>query len=121
MAMGQVNISVNGRVYDIACDDGQEEHIKRLGAYLDGKVGELVTSVGQVGDARLLVMASLLVADELAEVYGELAEARDGLAQGEAATAAQGAAVLAAEESLAQTIESLAQRVEDIAAQMEGA
>lgn len=119
--MGQVSITVNGRVYDVACDDGQETHLQRLGAYLDGKVGELVASVGQAGDARLLVMASLLIADELSEVYAELAQARDGLAAGEAAASAQGEAVLAVEDSLVESLESLAQRVEDIAGRLERA
>jgi len=75
--MGQVNISVNGRAYDIACDNGQEEHLERLATVVDERVAGLVTSVGQAGDARLLVMASLLIADELAEAYGDLAKLKD--------------------------------------------
>ena len=71
--MSQVSISVNGRTYDIACDNGQEEHLERLATFVDERVAGLVTSVGQAGDARLLVMASLLIADELAEAYGDLA------------------------------------------------
>ena len=73
--MAQVAVTINGRKYDIACDDGQEAHLTRLAQYVDRRVDELVAAVGQVGDARLLVMASLLVADELSEVYTEL----DGL------------------------------------------
>ncbi len=70
--MAQVKVTINGRNYEIACDDGQEAHLTRLAQYVDRRVDELVAAVGQVGDARLLVMASLLVADELSEVYTEL-------------------------------------------------
>jgi cell division protein ZapA len=70
--MSKVAVTINGRKYDIACDDGQEAHLARLAQYVDKRVDELVAAVGQVGDARLLVMASLLVADELSEVYTEL-------------------------------------------------
>src|SRR5271165_731318 len=83
--MAQVEVTVNGRSYTVACDDGQEAHVARLGRYVDQKVQALVKTVGQVGDARLLLMASLIVADELVDtdqtlntVKGELALAVDG-------------------------------------------
>ena len=62
--MPLVNIMVNGRAYTVACDDGEEEHLKELGAQVDVKVRELLGSVGQVGDQRLILMAALLLADE---------------------------------------------------------
>jgi cell division protein ZapA len=116
--MGQVAITINGRSYDIACDDGQEEHLSRLGLYLDQKVAELVTNVGQVGDARLMVMAGLLIADELADAYDELAEAKeahqDGVAHnGEDDPERAGA--------VQQSLERLTRRIEDVAARLEGA
>ena len=72
--MPQVDVHVNGRRYQIACDEGQEEHLTQLAEYVDKRVQELVGAVGQVGDARLLVMTSLLVADELSEAYSTLEE-----------------------------------------------
>ena len=76
--MAQVTVVINNRKYDIACDDGQEKHLTNLAQYVDGKVSDLVASVGQVGDARLLVMTSLLVADELSDVYSELSKINEG-------------------------------------------
>ena len=75
--MSQITVVVNGREDDIECDDGQEAHLTRLAQYIDRRVDELIAAVGQVGDARLLVMASLLVADELSEVYTELDSLRN--------------------------------------------
>ncbi len=65
--MGQVNVSINDRSYSVACGDGEEEHLRELARYLDGHVAELAKTVGQVGDARLLLLAGLLVADEYAD------------------------------------------------------
>ena len=62
--MPLVNVMVNSRAYTIACDEGEEEHLRELAAHVDGKVKELLGSVGQVGEARLLLMAALLIADE---------------------------------------------------------
>ena len=70
--MGQVSVPVNGRSYEITCDDGQEIRIRRLAQYVDAKVAEFVGRVGQVGEARLLLLAALVIADELADVNDAL-------------------------------------------------
>ena len=74
--MAQVNIRINGRGYEVNCEDGQEQHVQRLANALANTVGDLVEQVGQVGDARLLVMAGLVAADEMVELKDELAAAR---------------------------------------------
>lgn len=107
--MGQIAVEVNGRRYQIACDDGQEAHLTRLGGYIDKRVSELVAAVGQIGDAHLLVMVSLLVADELSDAYAELESSRiDGAA-----------ARNDLDERLAGAIESLARRIESVAERIE--
>src|ERR1039458_6409440 len=62
--MPLVNVMVNGRAYTIACDEGEEDHLRDLAATVDAKAREVLGSVGQVGDTRLLLMAALLMADE---------------------------------------------------------
>ena len=110
--MAQLTVSINGRNYQVACDDGQEAHLSRLGTYIDNRVKELVAAVGQVGDARLLVMVSLLLADELSDAYSSLdvAQSDEGVA-----------AALDAEEALSAEIENLAARIENIAERLEQA
>jgi cell division protein ZapA len=61
--MPLVNVTVNQRTYAITCEEGEEEHLGELAAYVDTKVGELLGSVGQVGEQRLLLMAALVIAD----------------------------------------------------------
>ena len=68
--MPLVNVMVNSRAYTIACDDGEEAHLKELAAHVDEKVRELTGSVGQVGDQKLLLMAAVLITDELFEARG---------------------------------------------------
>lgn len=107
--MAQVDITINERDYSIACDDGQEDHLLRLGEYVDKKVAELVTEVGQVGDTRLLVMASLLIADDLSEAFEEITALEKG----------SGRKAPAVPKSVAEGFDSLAKRIENIAATLE--
>ena len=129
--MAQVSVTINGRGYQIACDDGQEAHLNQLGQYVDKRVQELVQAVGQVGDSRLLVMVSLLIADELAETYADLKRAKEGAAPASAAPAAPDPAALAAakadgraeaeaaaEAKLVEIVEAAARRIEQMAAQI---
>ena len=70
--MPLVNVMVNSRAYTIACDDGEEDHLRELAGHVDAKVRELLASVGQVGESRLLLMAALLIADEHHEAASQL-------------------------------------------------
>jgi cell division protein ZapA len=124
--MGQVQITVNGRQYYVACDEGQEQHVARLGRYLDQKVGGLVRSLGQVGDARLVVMAGLLIADELVETDQALNLAREEASRKAPDSGRKQAAVLrpappsSQEEAvLADALDTLAGRLEAIAVRLE--
>lgn len=72
--MAEVNILVNDRTYKVACQDGQEERLLRLAAHLDRESRALVGDLGQIGEARLLLLTALTVCDELFEVKDTLAE-----------------------------------------------
>lgn len=107
--MASVEVSINGRFYRIACEDGQEQRLIRLAGSVDEKVSSLVEQVGQVGDTRLLVMASLLIADELDD-----AKQGNGGANGASAVVpAQNQAAIAALSALAERIEHIADSLEN--------
>jgi cell division protein ZapA len=108
--MPMVPVVVNGRTYDIACDPGQEEQLKRLAGEFAARVERLVAQVGQVGDARLMLMAGLLVADDLAS-----------LRQGGTNGADRDQPTSADMDALADAIGDLASRVEAIAGKLEAA
>jgi cell division protein ZapA len=106
--MPKVHIVVNNRGYDVACDEGQEAHLTELARDLAERVDHLVQSVGQIGDARLLLMAALLLSDELATARRDLERRDVGRSADE-------------EQRLADSLERLAARVEAIAARLEAA
>ncbi len=98
--MGQVAVTVNGRSYAVACDDGQEARIRQLAQYLDAKVGGFAARLGQVGESRLLLLAALVLADELAEAREALKEAQ-----------IKGDSEAAGVDALAERIEAIAARL----------
>jgi cell division protein ZapA len=65
--MAHVSVTINGRQYRMACDDGQEHHLARLAHDLDQRIAQLRATFGEIGDMRLTVMAALILADELSE------------------------------------------------------
>ncbi len=107
--MARVSVVVNGRHYDLGCDDGQEDHLRRLAMHVDDRIGEVVAAVGQVGEARLLLMASLLLADEVVEAR------RGSAAVPPPSEAAVDALAEAGDERLGAEIDGLARRIERVA------
>ncbi len=109
--MPEISLNINERNYQVTCDDGQEAHLRQLAGHLDERIQGLVGAVGQVGEGRLLVMASLMVADELFEAYKEnhaLKAASSGAATEDPG---EGGAAAAALEACAQRIETIAARL----------
>lgn len=109
--MAQVDVSINGRVYTVACGDGEETHLIELGRVVDERVTELSAAVGQIGDAKLLVMASLLIADELSDVSRQLSETNVPTSDADGSSAD--------DELLAQGLENIAEHIESIADRLE--
>lgn len=72
--MGQVTIAVGGRRYSLVCGDGEEPQLLRLAEYVDQKVENLSETLGHIGEARMLLMASLLIADELIDLKTRMEE-----------------------------------------------
>lgn len=97
--MALVTININDRPFNVACDDGQEDHVVQRAQELDARVRRLAGAVGQVGDSLLLVMAGLLLTDELAEARTETTQPD----------------LSRLDESLAAAVNTLADRVEGIA------
>jgi cell division protein ZapA len=107
--MPQVTIAINGRSYAIACDPGEEERIRQLARMIDAKVVGFAKDAPQAGEARLLVLASLLLADELAETKETLRRNRERGGQSPNGD----------EAALASGIDRLASRIETVAARLE--
>jgi cell division protein ZapA len=63
--MSHINVTINGRQYRMACEEGQETRLLQLAEGFEARIGSLRGKFGEIGDARLTVMAALMVSDEL--------------------------------------------------------
>jgi cell division protein ZapA len=119
--MPLVNVMVNGRAYTVACDEGEQEHLRELAQVVDAKAREVLSSVGQVGDARLLLMAALLLADEYHGATARLADTANKAGSFDDVRGALETRAAAAEAKAADLLELAAKKVEDIAARLSAA
>jgi cell division protein ZapA len=87
--MGQVAVNVNGRSYRFDCGDGEEARLQELAAYIKDRIDTLTLEYGQVGAERLMLMAALLITDELWDARAAIAEAAGVKGQHNAPTAVQ--------------------------------
>jgi cell division protein ZapA len=78
--MSHVNVTINGRQYRMACEEGQETRLLRLAESLESRVENLRGKFGEIGDARLTVMAALTVADELIDANQRIRALEEELA-----------------------------------------
>ena len=116
--MPQVSVTINGRQFRMACEDGEEMRVARLAEDLDKRIARLRTQFGEIGDTRLTVMAALTVADKLAETKEKLQAAESelaGLKGADAVTSDRNrisqAAAAAALNAAAERIEALTKRL----------
>ncbi|WP_431280815.1 cell division protein ZapA [Humitalea sp. 24SJ18S-53] len=111
--MAQVTVRVGGYSHPVSCEDGQEAHLVALAAELDRRVASIRAMGGQYGESRLLLLAGLLLADELHDMRVDLSAARGGapLPAAEASSAS--------DPRLAERIARLAERIEGIAATLD--
>lgn len=114
--MSHVNVTINGRQYRMACEEGQETRLLKLAESLESRVENLRGKFGEIGDARLTVMAALTVADELFDashrvraLEEELAALRDVRVVAADRARATQAAVAAALNAAADRIEKTTQ------------
>ena len=102
--MASVDVEIAARRYSIACRDGEEEHLRSVAALVDRKAQDAAAALGSLSEARQLLFASLLLADELKEQRGDAPEPP-----------------AEPDPRVADALERLAQRIEGLADRLEGA
>jgi cell division protein ZapA len=118
--MAQVTVTIDGKSYRMACEEGQEEHLTGLAQTFDQYVIHLKRQFGEIGDLRLTVMAGIMVMDELFEANRAktaLLQEVEGLRktrEGATASAERNDAAVAG------MISEIAQQVKEISAKLEG-
>lgn len=112
--MSHVSVTIHGRQYRMACEDGQEDHLVRLAKDLDQRIEQLKASFGAIGDMRLIVMAALTLGDELTEAAKRLRRLEEEL------TALQDARVTSSERAqqmqiaVSNALNSASERIESV-------
>ncbi len=126
--MAQVNATIAGRQFRLACEDGQEDHLQALAGDIDQRIADLRTKFGEIGDTRLTVMAALMVADDLSEAARRIRRLEDEIialqdARVVAADRAKqaSAAVVGAFNSAAERIEGITRKLNATVANGNGA
>lgn len=110
--MGQVSVTLNGRTYRLECGEGEENHLIALAEYLGSHVDTMKRKFGQVGDDRLILMASLLVTDELWELRRQMQELKSALAEARRDRSVSDESAKSVQVDLAERVSSVADRLE---------
>lgn len=109
--MAQVTLRINGYAYTVGCKDGEEQHLISMGNEVERRIDSIKAAAGQSGEARMLVMAALLMADDLFEMQRRLDE--------KPSIGGSAAAEPKPDTKLGRKLNKIAKRAEDIAADLE--
>ncbi len=109
--MSEVNLIINGRGYDISCDDGQEDRVQTLGKHIDERLKEISRAGAATNENHLLVLTSLVMADELFTLREQVANMGDE-AKDVSSLKEEEAAIAGAIDTLADRIDSIADRIQ---------
>jgi cell division protein ZapA len=112
--MPQVNVTINGRQFRMACEEGEESNLQRLAEDLDARIARLRARFGEIGDTRLTVMAALTLADELTEVKERLAKMEPELASLQETNMASADRAKATQSAITAALNAAAERIEGI-------
>jgi cell division protein ZapA len=117
--MPQVVVTIDGKTFRMACADGEEAHLESLAAEVDGRIGELRKSFGEIGDQRLVMMAAIMTADELSEQRRRIAALEGAIAEADAARDEALRRLSDSDHRLVGHVEHMAEAVEKAAERLE--
>jgi cell division protein ZapA len=107
--MSQISVTIDGRKYRLACNEGEEARLESLAGLIDQKIGEMRKTFGEIGDQRLVIMAALTLADNLTEARDEASTERKRSEDAERRVNA-----------IASSLAALGSRLESVAARLSG-
>lgn len=111
--MAQVNVAIHGKVYGIACDDGQERRVQELAGYVDMRLREIAGAGAATNESHLLVLTALVLADEIFDTKANMAAA-PAYAEDDRLSEDDERVIVDAINHLAARIDSVAERLQKI-------
>lgn len=120
--MAEVNLTIDGRSYSVACDDGQEPRLMQLGSYVDQRMRE-ASVAGSANKVQAMMLASLMLADEVFDINEKLNQAHNTIknapvAEGETKIEYQGLSPNE-EQNVVNLIGQMASKVEKLTARVQ--
>lgn len=115
--MTELRLLIGGREYDVACDDGQESHVRMLAKALDQRVRTLAEALGRPTEGQLLILTALMLSDELHDAKREVAQLRHDIQN--SSQSFERNKQIELENAIAQTINNIADRIEALAGELE--
>ena len=113
--MAQISVTINGKSFRMACDDGEEQRLEGLAARFDGWIGELKSAFGEIGDQRLTVMAGIMATDQLSELERKVTRLEQELAAAKDQQMAALNNMSQNEQDLSRAVNTAAARIESLA------
>jgi cell division protein ZapA len=110
--MSHINVTINGRQYRMACEEGQEARLLQLAEGFEARIGQLRGKFGEIGDSRLTVMAALTLADELLDAEQRIRALEDELATLRNVRVVASDRIRATQTAVAAALNSAADRIE---------
>ncbi len=110
--MSHINVTINGRQYRMACEEGQEVRLLKLAEGFESRIQDLRGKFGEIGDARLTVMAALTVCDELLDTSNRIRSLEQELEELRGVRAAAADRAKATQTAVANALNSAAERIE---------
>lgn len=115
--MTALRLLIGGREYDLACDDGQETHLKNIARTLDQRVRTLGEALGKPTESQLMILAALMLTDELQDAKKEVEQLRHDIQN--SSQSFERNKQIELENAIALTINNIADRIETIAGELE--
>jgi cell division protein ZapA len=113
--LAQISVTINGKSFRMACDDGEEQRLEGLAARFDGWIGELKSAFGEIGDQRLTVMAGIMATDQLSELERKVTRLEQELAAAKDQQVAALNNMSQNEQDLSRAVNAAAARIESLA------
>jgi cell division protein ZapA len=110
--MNHINVTINGRQYRMACEEGQEARLLNLAESFESRIQNLRGKFGEIGDARLTVMAALTACDELLDAVNRLRSLEEELASLRDVRAGAADRAKATQTAVANALNAAAERIE---------
>ena len=112
--MPSIDVVIAGRKYRMACEEGQEEHLRGLAEDFDRRISSLRSDLGEIGDARLTVVAALMLADELHEAGKQIDALRAKIAEADQVASAAADRAQATQAAVVAALNAASERIERV-------